>query len=274
MSGSTDTGRVQNKFSNGVGRERRLRLRDREYAQRKYISDLSSLKPFSRMGEVDEYLSGKTVECLLCGESFARVSQHIAMRHRLPVDAYKAALGIPKTRSLFSQAQNERMSETMSGKYKNDPEYAARVDANVRQALLRKRGRPSTSTHFWRLKSSEIAHQRSRACLHCGDTFVPHQVAQSRSERPFVRQFCTKRCAQSFRSQNRMAKTPARDHIMSVIRQTPGVTPTQIWQQVDKDRVTSRASVQTALRACMRLGLVTRQKAKTTYEYSASEANV
>ena len=39
--------------------------------------------PFQTMAEVDEYLSGNTIECLICAKSFQRLNRHLQYVHNI-----------------------------------------------------------------------------------------------------------------------------------------------------------------------------------------------
>lgn len=59
-------------------------------------------RPFQTRWEVERYFSGKTIKCLLCGERFRRLSFHLAAKHGMTTDQYKARFGLPWTRGLSS----------------------------------------------------------------------------------------------------------------------------------------------------------------------------
>jgi hypothetical protein len=94
-------------------------------------------RPFRTRREVERYFSGKTIECLLCGRRFSRLSFHLAAKHGLTTDQYKARFGLPWTRGLSSA-----VSHANSGWSRKRKQEAAR--------LARK-------TRFFK-----FAHQRSR----------------------------------------------------------------------------------------------------------------
>lgn len=59
-------------------------------------------QPFRTRQEVERYFSGKTIRCLLCGKRFGRLSFHLAVKHGVTTDEYKARFGLPWTRGLTS----------------------------------------------------------------------------------------------------------------------------------------------------------------------------
>jgi ROS/MUCR transcriptional regulator protein len=66
------------------------------------------------MEEVDDYLSGNTITCLLCHKRFQRLDHHLRLRHDITADAYRECFGIPRTRSLTSAASRARSSILMT----------------------------------------------------------------------------------------------------------------------------------------------------------------
>jgi predicted transcriptional regulator len=57
---------------------------------------------FQTMAEVDEYLSGDTVECLICCKNFQCLPNHILRKHDTVPEEYHRRFGIPFSRSLTS----------------------------------------------------------------------------------------------------------------------------------------------------------------------------
>ena len=70
--------------------------------------------PFQTMAEVDEYLSGNTIECLICGESFQRLNRHLQYVHNIAPDDYRRRFGIPFKRSLTSVPSRAKSGSAMT----------------------------------------------------------------------------------------------------------------------------------------------------------------
>ena len=55
---------------------------------------------FRTLADVDEYLSGDRVECLVCGRSFRNLTKHLQMLHSVDPREYRIQHGIPLSRGL------------------------------------------------------------------------------------------------------------------------------------------------------------------------------
>ncbi|MGA2891317.1 MAG: MucR family transcriptional regulator [Xanthobacteraceae bacterium] len=58
--------------------------------------------PFRTRRQVEDYFSGKTIKCLLCGRRFRRLSFHLAAKHDVTTNDYKRRFGLPWRRGLTS----------------------------------------------------------------------------------------------------------------------------------------------------------------------------
>lgn len=64
--------------------------------------------PFQTMEEVDDYLSGDTIICLVCHRRLQRLDRHLQTMHDMNANAYRERFGIPGRRSLTSAATRAR----------------------------------------------------------------------------------------------------------------------------------------------------------------------
>jgi hypothetical protein len=62
----------------------------------------SSRRHFQTRREVERYFGGKTITCLICGGRYGRLSFHLAAKHGMTTDEYKAHFGLPWSRGLIS----------------------------------------------------------------------------------------------------------------------------------------------------------------------------
>jgi len=68
---------------------------------------------FKTKEEVDEYLGGDKIVCLLCGKEMLKLNGHIQRIHNIECDAYREMFGIPWMKSLQSQTTRDRHSTAM-----------------------------------------------------------------------------------------------------------------------------------------------------------------
>ncbi|HEX3880838.1 MAG TPA: MucR family transcriptional regulator [Bryobacteraceae bacterium] len=66
---------------------------------------------FHTVDQVNTYLSGPTIECLLCGKQMQSLSSHISRTHKMEPIAYQLKFGIPFERSLVSATLLHRLKE-------------------------------------------------------------------------------------------------------------------------------------------------------------------
>jgi predicted transcriptional regulator len=59
-------------------------------------------EPFQTREQVDEYLSGESLQCLICGRRFNGLHMHLKFKHGITDDEYRQRFGIPRSRSLTS----------------------------------------------------------------------------------------------------------------------------------------------------------------------------
>lgn len=76
-------------------------------------------QPFKTKTEIDRYLSGDTIICLLCGRRYRGVGHHVVRAHDITIDEYKDRFGIPHTRSLVGESTRSAMSITTSQQHKD-----------------------------------------------------------------------------------------------------------------------------------------------------------
>jgi DNA invertase Pin-like site-specific DNA recombinase len=58
--------------------------------------------PFQTRHEIDRYLGGEVIQCLLCGRRFQKLAPHLSVVHDLTSDGYRTQFGLPWHRGLVS----------------------------------------------------------------------------------------------------------------------------------------------------------------------------
>jgi predicted transcriptional regulator len=66
---------------------------------------------FQTKAEIDAYLSGDRITCLLCGKPFLVLASHIKAAHNVSVDEYKQRYGIPWKHGLVCATTHKKYSD-------------------------------------------------------------------------------------------------------------------------------------------------------------------
>jgi hypothetical protein len=127
-------------------------------------------KPFQTLAQVREYVSGDTIECLVCGQKFRRLqAKHLEM-HSMTADDYRVQFGIPWKQSLTSQPSRRASGQAMT------PD---RIEAFKRTKPNRnpdRRPSPPAVRNQWRKdakKGRRLARTKvTAACAKCGAPVV------------------------------------------------------------------------------------------------------
>ena len=77
------------------------------------------MEPFKTKKEVDEYLDGTRIECLICGRLLKSLATHLVRVHTISVDEYKRQYGIPWCRGLICSASSEKCKESVRKRIKS-----------------------------------------------------------------------------------------------------------------------------------------------------------
>lgn len=59
-------------------------------------------RSFRTRREVEQYFTGTTIKCLLCGQRFRRLGSHLSWKHNMSANDYRIQFGLPWTRGLTS----------------------------------------------------------------------------------------------------------------------------------------------------------------------------
>lgn len=83
---------------------------------------------FETMQDVDAYLSGPKLQCLLCGKLFLSVGAHVRLQHAVPPDEYRERFGIPFGRPLCAGTVSAKHSELTAARLQNPASKAALLE--------------------------------------------------------------------------------------------------------------------------------------------------
>lgn len=64
--------------------------------------------------EIRAYFSGDAIECLVCGQSFSRLSRHLRAAHRIGAEEYRRRFGLPWGRGLVSESHRRKLAEKLA----------------------------------------------------------------------------------------------------------------------------------------------------------------
>jgi len=67
-------------------------------------------KPFQTIEEVDDYISGDKIRCLICDKWYIRLTGHLIPKHKMEVREYKIAFNIPLRVPLWGQQCRRKAS--------------------------------------------------------------------------------------------------------------------------------------------------------------------
>jgi endogenous inhibitor of DNA gyrase (YacG/DUF329 family) len=87
-------------------------------------------QPISTAAELEAYLSGSKIACLLCGKEMRSLGHHLSRSHAMSPDDYKVKFNIPVTRSLACEDLREIKKAITERIWQENPRMEA-----VRQSL-------------------------------------------------------------------------------------------------------------------------------------------
>jgi hypothetical protein len=74
---------------------------------------------FGTKTEIDDYLAGNKVQCLLCGKLYKALPQHLERTHDITADDYREQYGLPWRRGLCGVGTSKKLSQNMFDRQKN-----------------------------------------------------------------------------------------------------------------------------------------------------------
>ncbi len=86
---------------------------ERAAGRRKVLPGFPVTRQFETLEEINQYLSGDTITCLLCGKEYRRLANHITAIHGISVEDYKIRYGLPWRRGLTSQACHKAYADAL-----------------------------------------------------------------------------------------------------------------------------------------------------------------
>lgn len=119
---------------------------------------------FQTREELDEYLSGDRVTCLLCGRTYALLDTHLRAQHGMTSDDYRERYGIPANRGLCGSERTERDRLRMLALFDADPaERERRAEyAKAHQHLARATKPKKMKPQYWKNERTKYTKQMWR----------------------------------------------------------------------------------------------------------------
>lgn len=100
--------------------------------------------------EVDEYLSGQTIVCLLCGNGFRQLDAHLKGMHKISSDEYREIYGLPFMRGLCAGEYTAWRSEFSKDQFEKNRDRQLRYLAQAK-AVQAENGNPQRhKPRFWK----------------------------------------------------------------------------------------------------------------------------
>ena len=105
-----------------------------DYKKRMRTEPVSSAfpvnEPFESRSELEFYLSGDKIQCLLCGKEFKNLGNHL-MAHNISGNDYRLRYNIPKKTGLCTKAASKALSDNISEEQK---EHMSRISKLVNRS--------------------------------------------------------------------------------------------------------------------------------------------
>ena len=107
----------------------------RDAALRKIEPGFPIETPFTCTKDINDYFSGETILCLLCGRRMKALGMHLRVIHGTTVDEYKEKYGLPYSRGLDSSPTRKIRNEVGTSSYENGNGIST-IPENERAAIV------------------------------------------------------------------------------------------------------------------------------------------
>jgi hypothetical protein len=118
-------------------------------AKRGVLDGFPVEKRFESRADLDEYLSGDSIQCLLCGRRFQILDTYLRAVHGITSDDYRDKYGIGRTVGLQSAPKAKKASDAALKLIKENPDRLSKIT----EEILKVRGRPPKGLkkpRYWR----------------------------------------------------------------------------------------------------------------------------
>lgn len=135
--------------------------------------------PFTNIEQINEYLGGDFINCLMCGKKLKQLSAHLVKVHDIRADEYRKKYGIPWTYALVGVGTKAKMSSTHKARWDNGESPIINYQLPiVRQKACASIRRPRAACVVEMDKKGFDKIPKTECICVCGKTFVkgPHSM--------------------------------------------------------------------------------------------------
>jgi predicted transcriptional regulator len=134
------------------------------------------------MAEVEEYLGGETIECLLCGKRYQVLARHLECAHNTSLDLYRRQFGIPFSRSLTSARARRTFQQSITPQLIEAGRRALRENPPNRK--LQARPSEFVPAVVKKRREAPAFHNMVAApCLCCGEPVITTEMCRGKGVR-------------------------------------------------------------------------------------------
>lgn len=138
-------------------------------------------EPFTTIAQVNEYLGGEHIVCLLCGKKLKALATHLLKVHEVSADTYRDRYGIPWTFGLIPAVSREKISRAQKVRWDNGTSPILGYQGeNARGRTLNAPRRPAQEATR-RLNREKLETMKPVECrCACGKPFTkgPHSMTK------------------------------------------------------------------------------------------------
>lgn len=152
-------------------------------------------RTFASMADVDAYLGGDRIECLLCKRQFMTLGRHLVREHKVTAREYKIRFGLPLSRALSVPAVRAQRSALLKRRIAAglattaDPARAEKI-SRIKRRVVRPLHSPAALAAVSQIQRAPASKRRvSAMCSACGAD------AGLRTEESVLRHGCKQLCA-------------------------------------------------------------------------------
>lgn len=140
------------------------------------------MEPFTSIAQVDEYLAGEYITCLLCGKKLKALATHLVKIHGIGADDYRLRYGIPWSYGLVPAISSDKIARAQKMRWDNGTSPLLGFqdgEARLKSHKIRPR---KISEAVRKQRKERLESLESVVCrCPCGESFTrgPHSMTKS-----------------------------------------------------------------------------------------------